>query len=154
MDASEHLWNLTLVYLFLPVSPIFKVLNRPHLYSSTVIASIPFWPQRPWFPVLPLLTPETPILLAPSLDFLHHKQFLHSCPAKNTSVGTQFERHRPASPVCSSQIICSLLKPTTSLTCSRYINFALERSFWPFLSPWYATCSGVGLRVSSIKIQI
>lgn len=63
-------WHFTLVYVFPPLPLVLRVLLEIQAEGVTAIVIAPWWPKRPWFPMLWDLSIATPILLTDISDLL------------------------------------------------------------------------------------
>lgn len=81
IDALTDRWRFNKAYAFPPVPVILQFLRRLRTEEVEVMAVIPFWPNRPWFPLLTLLSYRESIPLPLRADLLSQGSILHPCPA-------------------------------------------------------------------------
>ena len=67
-DALSQSWQSFKVYAFPPFCLIPRVLHKIDTEYEDTILIFPFWPTKPWFPILSQMLVTTPIILPP-LDF-------------------------------------------------------------------------------------
>ncbi|XP_066429301.1 uncharacterized protein [Eleutherodactylus coqui] len=76
-DALSHPWDWDLAYAFPPL-PLIPLLLRKLLQSTlTVIFVAPYWPKRPWFPLLRSLSVGEPFHLPTRPDLLSQGPLLY-----------------------------------------------------------------------------
>lgn len=78
-DAFCCQWSPALLYAFLPIPLISRVLRRILQEGADVIFIAPYWPQRSWFADLLSLS-WTPLRIAPDQVSLHQGAFYHPNP--------------------------------------------------------------------------
>ncbi|KAE8602875.1 hypothetical protein XENTR_v10014161 [Xenopus tropicalis] len=77
IDAFSQNWRNLWAYIFPPFPIIFKVLRKILVSHMDVIAIIPDWPRRPWYPLLRRLCICQPLRLPLMEDLLMQGPFLH-----------------------------------------------------------------------------
>eukprot|EP00079_Xenopus_tropicalis_P039255 XP_017953026.1 PREDICTED: uncharacterized protein LOC108648890 [Xenopus tropicalis] len=70
VDALLHSWSGMFAYVFPPFRMIWRVLKKIDQEKALVIAVVPHWPRRPWYPLLRQLTVGTPLRLPPWQNLL------------------------------------------------------------------------------------
>lgn len=83
-DLWDRRTDRTLVVpqsLCLPTPIVLQFLQRLRWEEVEVIAIIPYWPNRPWFPLLTLLSFRELVPLPLKMDLLSQGTILHPCPA-------------------------------------------------------------------------
>lgn len=80
VDALTEKWWFNRAYAFPPTPIILQFLKRLRAETAEVLAIIPYWPNRPWFPLLTLLSVRDPIPLPSRPDLLSQGSRLHPCP--------------------------------------------------------------------------
>ncbi|KAG8573945.1 hypothetical protein GDO81_008956 [Engystomops pustulosus] len=81
VDALSFDWTDQFLYIFPPFPLIPRVLQKIRREKTTIIAVIPFWPRRAWFPLLLSLSKGEFWFLPPRKDLLLQNGFLHPNPA-------------------------------------------------------------------------
>lgn len=81
IDALTEHWWFHRAYAFPPTPIIFQFLQRLRWEEVEIVAIIPYWPNRPWFPLLSLLSFREPVLLPTRTDLLSQGAILPPCPA-------------------------------------------------------------------------
>lgn len=79
-DALNTRWVCRLAYVFPLIALIFRLLNRIKTHSGMVIAIIPMWSRRLWFPLLQSLAVEPPVPLLNIPNLLQQGQVVHADP--------------------------------------------------------------------------
>jgi hypothetical protein len=73
-NAFSQSWRGWSVYAFPPFNLIFSTLLKiRHDQVEEAIVVLPFWPRRPWFPLLLEMACENPVRFRPKLDLLSQK---------------------------------------------------------------------------------
>ncbi|KAG8536531.1 hypothetical protein GDO81_026159 [Engystomops pustulosus] len=80
LDALSQSWKTNLAYAFPPFPLISRTLQKIQSSQTTVILVAPFWPKKPWFPLLLKLAISGPIFLPCRRDLLHQGPLLHPDP--------------------------------------------------------------------------
>ena len=80
-DALTDHWRFHRAYAFPPVPVILRFLARLRMEDVEVLTIAPYWPNRPWFPLLMLLSFRDPVPLPIRPDLLSQGATLHPCPA-------------------------------------------------------------------------
>ncbi|XP_031755398.1 uncharacterized protein LOC116409839 [Xenopus tropicalis] len=81
VDALSQSWEGLFAYIFPPIPIILKVLLKIRQSKMTVIAILPDWPRRPWYPLLRSLSVSCPLHLPQSRDLLIQGRWEHPDPA-------------------------------------------------------------------------
>ncbi|XP_041417784.1 uncharacterized protein LOC121393399 [Xenopus laevis] len=80
IDAFAHSWDNLWAYMFPPFAMIFKVLKKILISKFEIIAILPDWPRRPWYPLLRRLSVDRPMRLPDRQDLLSQGPLLHAKP--------------------------------------------------------------------------
>lgn len=81
-DAFSIPWTFPLVYIFPPFPLILKTLLKIAKEETHAILILPFWPRRPWFPLLLQMAAAPPIALPLKKDLLRQGQWTHQNPGR------------------------------------------------------------------------
>jgi hypothetical protein len=79
-DALSISWEGMVAYAFPPIPVIPLALQKMCREESLIILIAPFWPRRPWFPMIMQLLVDVPLILPPHPDLLripHSKARFH-----------------------------------------------------------------------------
>lgn len=81
-DALAHQWARCLLYAFPPLPLIWPTLQRVYGEGHRLLLVAPYWPARPWFPLLRRLCRGEPWQLPDRRDLLSQLggQIWHPCP--------------------------------------------------------------------------
>lgn len=82
VDALSCPWRFTTAYAFPPRPLIFKFLLRLLRETVQVLAVLPYWPKRPWFPLAMRLSVSSPIRIHPFPQLLTQGSLVHPDPQK------------------------------------------------------------------------
>lgn len=82
VDALTDQWRFHRAYAFPPVPVILQFLRRLRTEPVEIVAVLPAWPNRPWFPMVMALSYRDPIPLPVRTDLLSQGSLLHPCPRR------------------------------------------------------------------------
>ncbi|KAE8585826.1 hypothetical protein XENTR_v10021466 [Xenopus tropicalis] len=167
IDAFSQNWRNLWAYIFPPFPIIFKVLRKILVSHMDVIAIIPDWPRRPWYPLLRRLCICQPLRLPFDGGSLNAGPVSSSESQQSQSCGMEVEKSRLRRRGCSDQVINTLLKarrPGTSNTYhriwQRFLSWAREKNLdplqpsTPMILEFLQAGLDYGLSLSSLKVQI
>lgn len=80
-DALTDQWRFKRAYAFPPLPVMLRFLQRLRAEPVEVVTIAPYWPNRPWFPLLVQLSCRDPVPLPLRPDLLSQGSVLHPCPA-------------------------------------------------------------------------
>ena len=74
VDAFRQSWSGWRVYAFPPINLIERVLLKIRAEQvESAIVVVPFWPRRPWFPLLMSMSVERPVRFRPEISLLSQR---------------------------------------------------------------------------------
>ena len=112
-DAFSITWTGFLAYAFPPFPLLPRVLEKINHDGANVLLLAPFWPRRPWFPLLADLLAGTPTRLLPRHDLLNqpdshihhpHTESLHLVLWPLSGCSRTRQAFRTGLPTCSPSL--------------------------------------------------
>lgn len=167
IDALSDQWKFQKAYAFPPVPVILQFLRRLRTEKVVIIAVIPFWPNRPWFPLLSLLSYQDPVPLPLRRGSTVSRHDVTPMPILPTHQGVVLEREKLESLGCPEEAIPTLLSARRGSTnrvyeCiwSKFTDHMSSRSN-PCNSPavqdilsFLQSGLDLSLAVSSLRVQV
>ena len=166
-DAFSILWDFPLVYIFPPVPLVIRTLLKIAREKVHTIIILPFWPQRPWFPLLLHMASAPPRRLPLKRDLLWQCQCVHPNPNRLQTDSLAAESTRLQAQGISKEVISTLLKSrkaSTNVTYNRiwakFTTFALQKNFASVdpnvaqVLDFLQSALNKGLAYSTLKVQI
>lgn len=167
VDALLSSWQCRTAYAFPPKPLILRFLLRFLKESIGVVAIVPYWPRRAWFPWAVHLSTCHPFKIPILPRLLTQGRFVHPATPQTESSCLDVERQKFQSLCCSSEVNSTLLKarkPSTNCVYTKIWNkfkmFAASRCSDPavpsslLLLDFLQAGLNLGLSLSSLKVQV